>query len=117
MKPLKMLITAAGLAGALMAGLASAQEKSDRSVHSLYHVCQAETDQPTSFCKAYLMGVADTLSAFGAGGHKAGLCAATYDPRALERIYLAWVPQHRELWDLDMFAGVQAALRERWPCV
>lgn len=91
-----MLIAAAGLVGALMPVLATAQEKSDRSVRSLYHVCEAEEDQPTSFCKAYLMGVAYTLSAFGAGEHKAGRCAATYDPSALERIYLAWVPEHRE---------------------
>ncbi len=115
MRPSEWPSAAAGLAGALVAGLAGAQE-SDRSVLLLYHACQVEADRPASWCEAYLMGVADTLTAFGAGGHKAGLCVPDYELGTLARIFMAWVPKHRDFWDLDMLAGAQAAFRERWPC-
>lgn len=106
----------AALAGALMVNGANAQERNDRSLLALYHACQAQAEEPGSFCKGYLSGAADTLTAFGAGGHKAGLCAPSYNPAELQRIFMAWVPEHKELWELDMFAGVQAAFQEQWPC-
>lgn len=111
----RMSITA-GFAVSLLIGLASAQEESDRSVLTLYRACQADPDNPASFCRGYLIGVADTLSTFGSGGHKAGLCAPRYNGATLERLFLDWVPEHRDLWEVDMFVSVQAAFREQWPC-
>jgi hypothetical protein len=62
------------------------------------------------------MGVADTLTAFGEGGHKGGLCGASYAIEDLGEVFLTWMREHPQFLDLDMLAGASLALRRRWPC-
>ncbi|WP_018263583.1 hypothetical protein [Methylobacterium sp. WSM2598] len=50
----------------------------DRTTRSLEAVCRAEQGAASGWCGAYLIGVADTLTAFGDGGDKGGLCNADY---------------------------------------
>ena len=86
-----------------------------RSARNLVQACEAE-QAATSWCAAYLMGVADTLTAFGEGGHKGGLCGASYAIEDLGEIFLTWIREHPQFLDLDMLAGASLALRGRWPC-
>lgn len=88
--------------------------KDQRTVGNLYSACEAENAAATSWCSAYLMGVADTLSIFSS--HKAGLCGATYKIEQLGPIFMEWVRAHQDLKDMDMFIGVSLAFREVWPC-
>lgn len=90
---------------------AGAAEGNHRTIENLYQACQAAA---TSWCNAYLMGVADTLSTFSS--HKAGLCGATYNIEQLGPIFMEWVRAHQDLKDLDMIVGVSLAFREVWPC-
>lgn len=87
-----------------------------RSGQGLVQACQADQGAPTSWCAAYLMGIADTLTAFGQGGHKGGLCGATYQINDLTEIFLTWIHKHPQFLEMDMLAGASLALRERWPC-
>ncbi|MCB4824207.1 MULTISPECIES: Rap1a/Tai family immunity protein [Roseicella] len=97
-------------------GAAAARAPDGRTTLALERACQAENGEAGSWCAAYLMGVADTLTAFGKGGHRGGLCNPNYDPETLARAFVAWAQRHSELRNLDMLAGATAALRERWPC-
>lgn len=85
----------------------------DRTIENLYNTCQKDSTA-TSWCSAYLMGAADTHSAFST--HKAGICGATYKIEDLGPIFMEWVSKHQELKDIDMLAGVNLAFRELWPC-
>jgi hypothetical protein len=87
-----------------------------RSGKELLQACQAGQGAPISWCAAYLMGVADTLTAFGQGGHKGGLCGATYQIDDLTEIFLTWMREHPQYLSMDMLAGASLALREQWPC-
>ncbi|MBA3520273.1 MAG: hypothetical protein H0T75_22140 [Rhizobiales bacterium] len=111
------------VAPALIGMLASApaqgrlDDTSDkRSGHGLVRACEAEQAAAASWCAAYLMGIADTLTAFGEGGHKGGLCGAAYQIEDLGETFLTWMRKHPQFLDLDMLAGASLALRERWPC-
>lgn len=88
----------------------------ERSARNLVKVCEAEQTAATSWCAAYLMGVADTLAAFGNGGHKGGLCGESYVIKELDDIFVTWMRAHPQFLDLDMLAGASLALRARWPC-
>lgn len=101
-------------AAAQLDAMEGAAEK--RSGQWLVEACQADQGAPTSWCAAYLMGVADTLTAFGEGGHKGGLCGATYQINDLTEIFLTWMRKHPQFLGIDMLAGASLALRERWPC-
>nr|WP_247648214.1 Rap1a/Tai family immunity protein [Pannonibacter phragmitetus] len=87
-----------------------------RSARNLVQACEAEQAAATSWCAAYLMGIADTLTAFGEGGHKGGLCGASYTIADVGEIFLAWMRAHPQFLDIDMLAGASLSLRERWPC-
>ena len=105
------------LAVAITSGVALGTQAADkRSGHNLVQACETELPAPTSWCAAYLMGVADTLTAFGKGGHKGGLCGASYSIEDLGEIFLTWMRDHPQFLKLDMLAGASLALRERWPC-
>lgn len=93
-----------------------ADANTNRSARRLVQVCEAEQATATGWCAAYLMGVADTLTAFGQGGHKGGLCGATYAIEDLGEIFLTWMRAHPQFLNLDMLAGASLALRGRWPC-
>ena len=88
----------------------------DRTTRSLEAACLAEQASPAGWCSAYLIGVADTLTAFGDGGTRAGVCKADYTIDQLPEIFLTWVRAHGAFRDLDMLAGVSLAFRTRWPC-
>lgn len=104
------------LAVAITSGVAlAAQAAGKRSARNLVQACETEL-APTSWCAAYLMGVADTLTAFGEGGHKSGLCGASYTIEDLGDIFLTWMRDHPQFLELDMLAGASLALREQWPC-
>jgi hypothetical protein len=62
------------------------------------------------------MGVADTLSAFGDGGYKGGLCNVDYTIEQLSETFLTWARAHDAMLQLDMLAGVTLAFQQRWPC-
>lgn len=49
------------------------------------------------WCWAYLIGVADTMTVFGKGGHKAGICGVSYDVERLQQVFTTWAQQHPEL--------------------
>lgn len=87
-----------------------------RTARALYAVCSAAPSGPTNWCAAYLMGVADTLTAFGAGGHKGGICGADYVIDELPGIFVAWARDNDTFLDFDMLAGVSLAFRQQWPC-
>lgn len=86
------------------------------TVAGLQAICEANGGDPRSWCAAYLMAVADTLQAFGAGGHKAGTCAVSYRVEQLAPIYTGWASRTPEAADFPMLAGVSLAFREAWPC-
>jgi hypothetical protein len=118
-----------GLAAALGTGSAAPAAPDGYTVQALRRACEgevaamadAEAGQKRDgggWCAGYLFGVADALAASGAGGHPAGLCGEGYDAQTLVGAFVRWAraPQHQEFSNLPMLAGVQAALRARWPC-
>jgi hypothetical protein len=86
-----------------------------RSIRNFYLACTSH-DEQLAFCMIYLVGVADTLTAFGNGGHKGGICDADYTPEQLREIFVSWAKMHEDLSRMDMLAGISLALREQWPC-
>ncbi len=57
---------------------------------SLVQICKAE-DAASGWCSAYLLGVADTLIAFGEEEEKGGLCGASYAIGDLPGVFLTWM--------------------------
>ena len=88
----------------------------DRTTRSLEAACLAEQGAASGWCSAYLMGVADTLSAFGNGGNRGGLCRADYAIEQLSETFLTWTRANEALHEADMLAGASLALRQKWPC-
>lgn len=90
----------------------------ERTVESLFRACLFDPEKGYStWCEAYLMGVADVMVAFGKGGHKGGICGVVeYSPQKLADIFTQWAREHREFWQYDMLLGVHLSLREKWPC-
>lgn len=95
-------------------GPANAQAPGETGL-AFYRMCQAESAR-NGPCESYLEGVADMLAAFGNGGHPAGICGSRYGNDGLKRIYIAWLPWHRNFWNLPRPAAAAIALRDRWPC-
>ncbi|MGX9983185.1 Rap1a/Tai family immunity protein [Methylobacterium fujisawaense] len=87
-----------------------------RRTQDLYLACLAEQGAASGWCSAYLMGVADTLTAFGNGGDRGGLCNVDYSIEQLSETFLTWARAHDAMLQLDMLAGVTIAFRRRWPC-
>ena len=88
----------------------------ERKTGDLYAACLAEQGAASGWCSAYLMGVADTLLAFGNGGNRGGICRADYAIEDLAETYLIWARSHEAQLNMDMLAGASLAFRERWPC-
>lgn len=88
----------------------------ERRTADLYRACLAEHGEASGWCSAYLMGVADTLTAFGNGGHRGGLCKVDYSIEQLSETFLTWAQAHEAMLQLDMLAGASLAFRQRWPC-
>jgi hypothetical protein len=88
----------------------------ERRTADLYRACLAEQGEASSWCSAYLMGVADTLTAFGNGGDRGGLCNVDYSIEQLSETFLTWAQAHDAMLQLDMLAGATLAFRQRWPC-
>lgn len=86
------------------------------NVASLQAVCEANGDDPGSWCAAYLRASIESFQAFGAGGHKAGTCAPSVQPNELSSRFVAWARAHEESATYPMMAGVNLAFREAWPC-
>ncbi|GAN50860.1 hypothetical protein ME121_4917 [Methylobacterium sp. ME121] len=87
-----------------------------RRTQDLYLACLAEQGAASGWCSAYLMGVADTLTAFGNGGDRGGLCNVDYSIEQLSETFLTWARAHDTMLQLDMLAGATIAFRQRWPC-
>ena len=87
-----------------------------RKTADLYAACLAEQGAASGWCSAYLIGVADTLAAFGDGGNKGGICRADYVIEQLPEIFLTWARTYAEFGQIDMLAGASLAFRARWPC-
>jgi hypothetical protein len=87
-----------------------------RKTADLYAACLAEQGAPSGWCSAYLIGVADTLAAFGDGGNTGGICKADYVIDQLPEIFLTWVRSNPPLRNIDMLAGASLAFRTTWPC-
>ena len=88
----------------------------DRTGRQLDRLCGSRGAAEVRTCTAYLLGAADTMSAFGAGGHKAGLCNPQYQPGELPQVFLSWSREHPALLRLDMLVSVSLSLGEKWPC-
>ncbi len=88
----------------------------ERRSGDLYRVCLAEQGEASGWCSAYLMGVADTLAAFGAGGDKGGICVDDYTVETLAETFMTWARANEALHRIDMLAGAGLAFRQRWPC-
>ncbi|MGH1574265.1 Rap1a/Tai family immunity protein [Methylobacterium sp. P31] len=88
----------------------------DRTTRSLAAACLAEQGEASGWCSAYLLGVADTLTAFGNGGDRGGLCNVDYSIEQLSETFLTWARGHDAMLQLDMLAGATLAFRQRWPC-
>ncbi|MCJ2021916.1 MULTISPECIES: Rap1a/Tai family immunity protein [unclassified Methylobacterium] len=88
-----------------------------RRAQDLYRACLAEQGAASGWCGAYLMGVADTLTAFGNGGSASGICSPDYTIEDLVETFLTWARANAPLHDVDMLAGASLAFRRRWPCV
>jgi len=105
------------LVGVVAGGLpAAAQAAENRSAGSLVQTCKVEQGGASGWCSAYLLGVADTLTAYGEGGDKGGLCGVSYEIEDLPRVFLTWMQANPKFLELDMLAGVSLALRQAWPC-
>jgi len=105
------------LVGVIAGGIpAAAQAVEGRSAGNLVQTCKAEQGDASGWCSAYLLGVADTLTAFGKGGEKGGLCGASYAIEDLPEVFLTWIQANPQLLELDMLASVSLALRQTWPC-
>ncbi len=105
------------LAGAVAGGFfAPVYAVEGRSAGNLVQMCRAEQGAASGWCSAYILGVADTLSAFGAGGNKGGLCGAAYAIEDLPEVFLTWMQANPQFLELDMLAGLSLALRQAWPC-
>lgn len=103
-------------AGAPAVPPAASVDIRERRSGDLYRVCLAEQGEASGWCSAYLMGVADTLAAFGDGGDRSGICAADYTIEALAETYMTWAYANEALLRIDMLAGASLAFRQRWPC-
>jgi len=88
----------------------------DRTARSLYKTCVAAEADASSWCDAYLMGVADTLTAFRAGGNKSGICGVEYTIEQLAENFITWARANEALLDIDMLPGATLAFEQRWPC-
>jgi hypothetical protein len=88
----------------------------ERRTADLYRACLAEQGEASGWCSAYLLGVADTLTAFGNGGDRGGLCNVDYSIEQLSETFLTWARAHDGMLQLDMLAGATLAFRQRWPC-
>jgi len=88
----------------------------DRAIRSLEAACLAEQGAASGWCSAYLMGVAGTLSAFGQGGDKAGICISDYRIEQLPEAFLTWARADEALRKTDMLAGASLAFRQKRPC-
>ena len=86
------------------------------NVAGLQAICEANGTDPGSWCTAYLLGSADALQAFGAGGHKAGICATSFQVQDLAPIFVEWSRLNPDAGGFPMMAGVNLALRNAWPC-
>ncbi|GEL42889.1 MULTISPECIES: Rap1a/Tai family immunity protein [Methylobacteriaceae] len=95
---------------------AEAVDVTSRRTRDLRAACLAEQGAASGWCSAYLMGVADTLAAFGTGGHKGGICDAEYTIETLAETFLTWSRANDGLLGVDMLAGASLAFRQRWPC-
>lgn len=87
-----------------------------RRTSDLAAACLAAQGSPSSWCSAYLMGVADTLTAMGNGGHKGGICHVDYGIEDLPGIFLTFARENDRFLNVDMLAGASLAFRQRWPC-
>ncbi|MFC6792178.1 Rap1a/Tai family immunity protein [Methylobacterium komagatae] len=87
-----------------------------RRTQDLYQACLAEQGAASGWCGAYLMGVADTLTAFGNGGSASGICSPDYTIEELVETFLTWGRSNGSLLGIDMLAGASLAFRRRWPC-
>lgn len=87
-----------------------------RRTQDLYQACLAEQGAASGWCGAYLMGVADTLTAFGNGGSANGICSPDYTIEELVETFLTWGRSNGPLLDVDMLAGATLAFKRRWPC-
>jgi hypothetical protein len=87
-----------------------------RRTQDLYAACLAEQGAASGWCGAYLMGVADTLTAFGNGGSMSGICGPDYTIEELAETFLTWARANEALHGVDMLAGASLAFRRRWPC-
>lgn len=87
-----------------------------RRTQDLYQACLAEQGSASGWCGAYLMGVADTLTAFGNGGSASGICSPDYTIEELVETFLTWGRSNDTLLGVDMLAGASLAFRRRWPC-
>lgn len=103
-------------AGARAVPPAASVDIRERRSGDQYRVCLAERGEASGWCSAYLMGVADTLAAFGDGGNRSGICAADYTIEALAETYMTWAHANEALLRMDMLAGASLAFRQRWPC-
>jgi len=105
------------LVGVIGGGLcAPAQAAEGRLAGSLVQTCKAEQGDASGWCSAYLLGAADTLTAFGEGGKKGGLCGASYAIKDLPEVFPTWMQANSQFLELDMLASVSLVLRQTWPC-
>lgn len=86
------------------------------TVAEFYESCRTERGRVNGRCDSYIEGAADTLAAFGNGGHPGGICGRGYNKGELTRIFLDWFPENRHVSDSPRLAGVTLALRARYPC-
>ena len=100
----------------MSSGVAAGASGAGWDMAGLQAVCEVNGSDPRSWCAGYLMAAADTLQAFGAGGHKAGTCAVSYRVEDLAPLYTGWARRSPQAADLPMLAGVSLAFREAWPC-
>ncbi len=76
------------LVGVIAGGIpAAAQAVEGRSAGNLVQACKAEQGDASGWCSAYLLGVADTLTAFGEGGERGGCAALPTRSRTCPRCF------------------------------
>lgn len=107
---------ALGLGALLLSAPAPVRAQRGETVAQFYQSCRTEGGRVNGRCDSYIEGVADTLAAFGKGGHPGGICGGGYNRGQLSRIFMNWAPRNRESWGLPRLAGVTIALRAHYPC-
>ena len=91
-----------------------------RTIGSFYGYCKAGPPTPQGVsCEDYMLAYARLLGMIGANRERiapAGICDAEYTSESLRFLFINWAERNPKRWTEDFVFGVDASLKEAWPC-